>query len=81
MLTRRLQVLLDEDRYRRLAAEAERRSVPVAVVVREAIDRSFPTTSARRSAAAERILAAPTMQVPDPAALRAELDELRARRA
>ena len=43
MLNRRLQVLLDEDRYGRLAAEADRRTVPVAVIVREAIDAAFPT--------------------------------------
>jgi hypothetical protein len=48
-------VLLDEERYARLQAEAERRRVSVAVVVRDAVDascRSMPTPvgeQARRS--------------------------------
>ena len=80
MLTRRLQVLLDEDRYFRLASEADRRSVPVAVVVREAIDAAFPSGADERAAAARAILDAPAMPVPDPVALKAELDEIRSRR-
>lgn len=81
MLTRRLQVLLDQDRYDRLAAEAERRSVPVAVVVREAIDAAFPNGADERAAAARAILTAPPMDLPDPPGLRRELDEIRGRRA
>lgn len=80
MLTRRLQVLIDDDRHRRLEAEATRRGVPVAVLVREAIDALYPSTVEERRAAAERILAAVPMAVPDAEALRAELDELRGRR-
>ena len=41
MLTRRLQILIDEGRYERVSSEARSRGVPVAVIVREAIDRSF----------------------------------------
>ena len=41
MLTRRLQVLLDDSRYQRLEAAARRRRVSVATVVREAIDRDY----------------------------------------
>ena len=81
MLTRRLQVLLDEDRYGRLAAEADRRTVPVAVIVREAIDAAFPPHGEGRAEAARRILAAEPMTVPSPDDLRSELDELRARRS
>jgi len=81
MLTRRLQVLLDDRRYARLASEAERRSVPVAVVVREAIDAAFPNGADERSDAARAILAAQPMPVPDPADLRREIDAVRARRA
>lgn len=80
MLTRRLQVLLDEERYSRLAAEADRRSVAVAVVVREAIDAAFPHDLDARSAAARAILNAPPMPVPEPGELRAELDGIRSRR-
>ncbi|CAN5777137.1 antitoxin VapB7 [soil metagenome] len=77
MLTRRLQVLLDEGQFRRLAAAARRRRVSVATVVREAIDRDLSGPAARREAAGRRLLAARSMDVPDPKALRNELDELR----
>jgi len=80
MLTRRLQVLLDEARYARLASEADRRSVPVAVVVREAIDAAFPNGAGERAAAARAILGAPPMRVPDPPELRREIEDARARR-
>lgn len=81
MLERRLQILLDEARYQRVAAEAKHRGVSVASVVREAIDRALPASAPRRRAAAERILAAADMPVPvDPSELRTELDELRGRR-
>ena len=77
MLTRRLQVLIDEDRYRRIAAVADERGVAVAVIVREAIDRAIPTAPEDRSAAARCILEAAPMPVPDVAGLRAELDAAR----
>jgi hypothetical protein len=80
MLTRRLQILLDDERYARLAAEAARRKVSVATVVREAIDDAFPGSRVDRQALAARILRAPKMPVPDPPALREELAEVRARR-
>jgi hypothetical protein len=81
MLERRLQILLDEARYERVAAEAKHRGVSVASVIREAIDRALPATPPRRRAAAERILNAPDMPVPDdPSELRTELEELRGRR-
>jgi hypothetical protein len=80
MLARRLQVLIDEDRFERLAAEAERRRVSVAVVVRDAIDAMYPTTAAARQSAGARILEAEPMAVPNPNELRDELDELRGRR-
>jgi hypothetical protein len=81
MLTRRLQVLIDEKRFMVLEAEAARRNVPVAVIVREAIDRAFPSTSDARQVAAAAILDATAMPVPDPESLRDELEELRGRRA
>jgi hypothetical protein len=46
----RTQISLTEDQMRRLRAEARRRGVPIAVVVREAVDRAVPDTPA-----AERI--------------------------
>jgi hypothetical protein len=80
MLTHRLHVLLDEERWRRLEVEAARRDVAVAVIVREAIDDALARTGdADRRAAADLILAAEPMEVPDdPADLKRELDEIRA---
>jgi len=74
MLDHRLQILLDEERYRKLAREANRRGVSIAVVIREAIDR-LPADGKLRRAAVESILAADPMPVPANAAkLRSELD-------
>lgn len=80
MLQRRLQILLDEARYERLAAHAAERNLSVGAVVREALDRTIPSGRDARRAAARRILSAPPMPVGDPASLRAELDEARGRR-
>jgi hypothetical protein len=78
MLSHRLQLLLDDERYERVHALARQRGTSVATVIREAIDRGLPATQRRRSAAARRILAAEPMQVSN---LLAELDDLRGRRA
>lgn len=80
MLTRRLHVLLDEDRYHRLRSEAERRRVSVALVVREAIDAAVPGDSDERYSAARSIPGAAAMPVPDPEALRAAMDRARSQR-
>ena len=77
----RLQILLDADRHARLVAVAQERGVSVATVVREVIDRGLPAPDTRRRAAARRLLEAEPMPVPDPAALSAELADLRARHA
>jgi hypothetical protein len=78
MLSRRLQILLDQERYDRLAAEAARRQVPVALVVREAIDAVVPPAADARRTAADRILSAERMELPSVAELRRELDAVRA---
>ena len=80
MLTRRLQVLLDEERYQRLAEAAAERGVSVATIVREALDRGMPTSPHRRRQAGQRVLDAPDMPLPDVEDLLAELDDLRGRR-
>jgi predicted DNA-binding protein len=80
-LEHRLQILLDDERHRRITAVARERGVSVATVVREAIDRGVVEAVSRRQAAAQRLLDAPDMPVPDLPALRAELDELRERHA
>ena len=73
-LERRVQILLDEPRYRRVAGEARRRHVSVATVVRDAIDQMTAGAETRKDAIA-RVLAAAPMAVPsDPADLRHELD-------
>jgi len=79
-LDHRLQILIDDERHRRISAAARERGVSVATIVREAIDRGLPRPDAQRHAAALRLLEAPDMPVPDPSDLRAELDELRGRR-
>ena len=80
MLTERLQILLDGDRRRRLEHEATTRGVSVAALIRDAIDLAYPSTADQRQQAAALVLDAEPMEVPDPTALRAELDELRAQR-
>ena len=75
---RRLQVLIDEPRYRRLVARARERKVSVAEVVREAIDLAIPSDADERLRAGRRILAAQPMPVPETIEeLKAELDEIR----
>jgi hypothetical protein len=80
MFNRRLQVLIDDERLRRIEREAARRKVTVSVLVRSAIDDACPSPSQDRRRAAARILAARPMPVPEPAALRRELDALRGRK-
>ena len=80
MLDRRFQILLDEERFGRLADQARARGVSVAALIREAIDLTYPPVSPRKARAAGRILSAADMPVPEPADLRSELEELRGRR-
>lgn len=78
MLTRRLQILLDEERYQRLARQAAARGASIAVLVREALDSRFPAVDSRRSAAAAAILEAEPMDVPaHPDELKRELAQAR----
>lgn len=78
MLTRRLQILLDDRRYRRLHAEARARHASVGALVRDAIDRTYPVSLERKRAAAKAILAARPVDLPDIREFKAELDEVRA---
>lgn len=80
MLDRRLQVLVDAERYARLEALAQERGTSIGAIVREAIDRGLSDPSSRRASAGRRLLSAEPMRVPtDPANLRAELDIARDR--
>jgi hypothetical protein len=75
-LDRRLQLLIDEERYERVAARAKERGMSVGAVIREAIDVAIPD-AARRRAAGERILAAEPIPVPATVEeLKAEIDEM-----
>ncbi len=74
-LDRRIQLLLDEPRYRKVAGEAQRRHVSVAAVIRQAIDGMPASADGRRDAIAQ-LLAADPMPVPShPSDLRRESDE------
>jgi hypothetical protein len=75
MYERRLQLLLDQGRYERVAARARRRNVSVATVIREAIDLAVPGDDADRRAAADAILSGPRVRLPDPDAVRADVLE------
>jgi hypothetical protein len=77
MFEKRLQILIDEPRYRRLAAAARERRQSVSSVIREAIDVALPADLAEKQAAADAILAAEPMPVPDTIEeLKAELEGL-----
>ena len=54
----RTQISLTEDQMRRLRAEARRRQVPIAAVVRDAVERMVPLDPGDRDAKFGRALAA-----------------------
>jgi len=59
MLNRRLQVLVDDERFERLTRESERVGAPVGELVRRAIDHEFPASASDRAAAAQALLEMP----------------------
>ncbi|WP_416339635.1 ribbon-helix-helix protein, CopG family [Propionicimonas sp.] len=66
-LERRLQILLDDERYRLLESEAERTNESIGEIVRQAIDLRFADEWTIRISAAERLLALPvTPDGPEP---------------
>ena len=54
----RTQISVTEDQMRRLRLEARRRGIPIAAVVRDAVDRVVPGGATSRQAAFERALLA-----------------------
>jgi hypothetical protein len=64
-MERRLQILIDEPRYRRLVARARERDTSVAAVIRDAIDQAVPDDLAKKRSAAKAILEADPMPVPE----------------
>jgi hypothetical protein len=80
MLTRRLQILVDDERYERLSRRAAVEGTSIATLVREAIDARYPADDAARRAAFEAIRDAEPMPVPlDPADLKREILETRSK--
>lgn len=73
-LTRRTQILLDEDRYQRLRARAALSHSSVGALVREAIDRVILDEDDERTSAGAAFLSADPMEVGDPIELEQELD-------
>lgn len=61
MLNRRLQILVDDARFERLAEESKRSGAPVGELVRRAIDREYPAAGpgAERERAGEDLLSMP----------------------
>ena len=79
MLDRRLQILIDDARFRRLEAVARERRLSIAAVIRDAIDAALPADLAKKERAAAALLAVEPMSVPETVEeLKAELDEARA---
>jgi hypothetical protein len=68
MLNRRLQVLVDDERFELLARESERMGAPVGELVRRAIDHEYarPRGRAERERAGRALLAMPTPEGPEP---------------
>ena len=56
VMERRLQLLLDQERFDRVRREAESSGRSVAAVIREAIDVRFPSRDEERAAAMRRFL-------------------------
>lgn len=55
-MERRLQLLLDHERYERVAAAAEKEGISVSAAIRHAIDVTYPDAAIRRGEAMRRFL-------------------------
>ncbi|HEU4866145.1 MAG TPA: hypothetical protein VFV09_00315 [Actinomycetota bacterium] len=73
-MTRRLQILVDEERWQRLEQQAKRRGSSVATLVREAIDLAFPSGEASAEDAAREFLARPPVDLGDWVASKREIE-------
>lgn len=60
-----MHILLDDARYRRVAAEARERKTSIAAVIRDAIDQALSIDLDRKRRAADELLAAEPTDVPD----------------
>lgn len=75
-MTRRTQLLLDDERYARLERIAARSHRSVGAIIREAIDRYLPATPMTRADALEHFLSAPLMDVGTDEDINRELDTM-----
>jgi hypothetical protein len=73
VMTRRLQILIDEERYALLEREAQRTGRPVAELIRDAVDARYGADPVARRAAYDVVLAAEPMPVDDWPAMKQEL--------
>jgi len=64
-LTRRTQLLLDDDLHRRLRETAAQRGISIGALIREAIDEKLARVQESRSEAFAKLLAAEPMPVED----------------
>jgi predicted DNA-binding ribbon-helix-helix protein len=62
-LTRRLQVLLNEQRFAQLEHIARQRRTTIAALVRDALERTYPSDALPSDVAAERFLAREPMEL------------------
>jgi predicted DNA-binding protein len=76
-LTHRLQLLLEDAQYQRLAKRSETEHRSIGSLVREAIDLAWSDVELDRFIAGEVILRAERMPMPGPEELRREREEAR----
>jgi plasmid stability protein len=74
-LTRRTQLLLDDDLHRRLRETAAQRGISMGALVREAIDEKLSRVQEDRAKAIDELLAAPPMPVDDWPVMKKEMLE------
>lgn len=73
-LHRRLQVLIDDERYERLTAEAARTGASIGALVRDAIDQRYASPWPSPEEAGRDLLAAEPMPVDDWDVVKQELE-------
>lgn len=76
MLTRRTQLLLDDDRYLQLERIAAQTQRSVGSVIREAIDQYLPSQAMTRAEALAHFDTAPRSDIDDPEEIRREIDTM-----
>lgn len=74
-LTRRTQLLLDDDLHRRLREIATERGISMGALIREAIDEKLSSFQDARVAAIDKLLAAEPMPVEDWPVMKQEIIE------